>query len=124
MFEPCPCGRGASYLACCARLHLGQAEAATAEELMRARYSAFVRRDAAFLIRSWAPETRPAVVDFSPTQNWLGLTVERHEPLSADTARVTFTARYQDAGKTGALREISRFRREDGRWVYVDGDQR
>ena len=47
MFEKCPCGAGASYLTCCAPLHLGQRAAASPEQLMRSRYSAFARRDAA-----------------------------------------------------------------------------
>jgi SEC-C motif-containing protein len=121
VFEPCPCGRGASFLACCARLHLGQAEAGSAEALMRARYSAFARRDVDFLLRSWAPETRPAVLELSPLQEWTGLTVGKVEILGPDAARVRFAARYREAGRTGVLRETSRFRREGGRWFYVDG---
>ena len=55
----CPCGSGTSYGACCGPLHAGR-EAATAEALMRSRYSAFVLLDADYLLRSWHPATRPA----------------------------------------------------------------
>jgi SEC-C motif-containing protein len=34
---------------------------------------------------------------------------------------VAFTARYRFDGRDEAHREISRFRREGGRWYYVDG---
>lgn len=122
MFEPCPCGRKATYLNCCARLHTGRAEAATPEELMRARYSAFVRGDAAYLFSSWSAETRPPRFDTVETRDWIGLTIERSESLAADRATVTFTARYREAGAERKLREKSLFRRENGRWVYVDGD--
>ncbi|HEX8865525.1 MAG TPA: SEC-C metal-binding domain-containing protein, partial [Lentzea sp.] len=37
----CPCGTGQSYVDCCGALHSGARTAATAEQLMRSRYSAF-----------------------------------------------------------------------------------
>lgn len=121
MFEPCPCGSGGAYLGCCARLHSGQAEADTAEQLMRARYSAYVKRDAAYLLKSWAPETRPIDLGLGEGREWLGLTVESAKDISADRAVVTFTARYRERGETRRLRERSGFRREGGLWVYVNG---
>lgn len=121
MFEKCPCGAGASYLVCCAPLHLGQRAAETPEQLMRSRYSAFVRGDAAYLLRSWAPETRPAALGDLGGRRWLGLTVEASGYEGADRGWVRFAARFTEGGREGALRETSRFRREDGRWLYVDG---
>lgn len=125
MFEPCPCGSGATYLACCAPLHLGQAEAETPEALMRARYSAFARRDAAFLLKSWSAEHRPQALEGLDEQVWLGLTVEAAEMTGAEAGTVAFSARYRPAHQPDAppqtLRETSRFRRENGVWVYVDG---
>lgn len=121
MFEKCPCGVGASYLGCCAPLHLGQREAETPEQLMRARYSAFVRGDAAYLMRSWAPETRPPALGDLNDREWLGLAIEGDGLDAPDQGWVRFTARYRAGGKKGALRETSRFRREGGRWLYVEG---
>ena len=40
--QPCPCGSGTTYDACCGRLHRGAEQAATPEELMRSRYAAYV----------------------------------------------------------------------------------
>ncbi len=37
---------------------------------------------------------------------------------------VEFRASYRDADGAGLLHERSRFIREDGRWVYLDGDVR
>ena len=121
MFEKCPCGSGATYLACCARLHAGQADATTAEQLMRARYSAFAKGDAAYLLKSWSRETRPARLDALEARDWIGLEIEATEDLGINEASVTFTARYRVGEAEGRLRERSVFRREDGRWVYVDG---
>ncbi|MEO1687316.1 MAG: YchJ family metal-binding protein, partial [Pseudomonadota bacterium] len=64
MFETCPCGCGKDCLACCGRLHAG-APAPTAEALMRARYAAYARGDAAYVLRTWAPETRPPSLDLN-----------------------------------------------------------
>lgn len=56
---------------------------------------------------------------------WLGLTLRRMQPTAADTATVEFIARFRKGGGPAQrLHEISRFKREDGRWYYVDGDQK
>ncbi|WP_432113110.1 YchJ family protein [Streptomyces sp. S1] len=123
--SPCPCGLGAAYGTCCARFHTGAGGTApTAELLMRSRYSAFVVRDESYLLRTWAPETRPAEVDFDPGLRWAGLEIEDTTEGTAfhQHGTVTFTARYTHGGAPGALRERSRFARHEGAWVYVDGD--
>ena len=50
----CPCGTGQSYVDCCGALHSGARTAATAEQLMRSRYSAFAVSDEDYLLRTWA----------------------------------------------------------------------
>ena len=47
--QPCPCG-GGSYGRCCAPMHRGERQAPTAEQLMRSRYSAFVRGEVDYLL--------------------------------------------------------------------------
>ncbi|MGW2013335.1 YchJ family protein [Streptomyces sp. NPDC001927] len=123
--SPCPCGLPARYGACCWRFHAGPATAApTCELLMRSRYSAFVVRDAAYLLRTWAPETRPGEVDFDPSMRWAGLEIRETTDGTAfhQSGTVTFVARYTHGGEAGSLHERSRFRRHEGAWVYVDGD--
>lgn len=120
---PCPCGRGRPYGQCCGPLHAG-APAADAEALMRSRYCAYVLGDAAYVLASWHPDTRPQTLDLEDTAStrWLGLDVKRHTPLDADQATVEFVARYRVGGGSAfRLHEISRFVRQDGRWYYVDG---
>ncbi|MDC7806951.1 YchJ family metal-binding protein [Luteimonas sp BLCC-B24] len=119
----CPCGRPQLYDACCGPLHAG-APAPDAESLMRARYSAYVRRDADYLRASWHSRTRPPVLEFEgPQPVWLGLAVKSARTLDADHAEVAFVARYRiGGGSVVRMREHSRFAREDGHWRYVDGD--
>lgn len=93
---------------------------------MRSRYVAYTRGDAAYLLATWAAETRPQTLDLDepPLPTWLGLAVKRHTVEDADHARVEFVARYRVAGRGHRLHEVSRFERRDGRWVYIDGEIR
>lgn len=83
---------------------------------MRSRYSAFVRHDEAYLLRTWHPATRPESVAFDPDLRWTGLTIVRAEP-----ALVEFRAEYVAAGTSGVLHEVSRFLKDDSAWLYVRG---
>ncbi|WP_254716546.1 YchJ family protein [Actinomadura sp. WMMB 499] len=123
MAKGCACGSGVGYRGCCGRLHRGEAAAATAEELMRSRYSAFAERDEAYLLRTWHPATRPERIDFDPALRWTGLEIVRTEAGGPPDARgvVEFRARYASGGEPGELHEVSRFVRDDGAWVYVRG---
>ncbi len=123
-FSACPCGRGVDYSACCGRHHAGQ-PATNAEDLMRSRYSAYVLADGDYLLDTWHASTRPASLDFSDAAQtrWLGLEVKRYEPVTADTARVEFVARYRiGGGRAERLHERSDFVRENGRWFYLQGE--
>ena len=124
MTMPCPCGN-ANYVACCGRLHAG-AIAATAEQLMRSRYSAYVLRLPDYLLETWHVDTRPVDVDLDDASaratKWLGLEVRRHS-ADGDRATVEFVARFRVGGASAQrLHEISRFELNDGRWFYRDGD--
>ena len=131
---PCPCGgrpAGAAIADCCGR-YIGHADttpAPDAEALMRSRYSAFVREDAAHLLATWHPSTRPAALDFDAGTQWLGLQVRAHRASDATHAEVEFVARSRLGGRATRLHERSRFVRENGadgvaRWFYVDGELR
>jgi len=89
---------------------------------MRSRYSAFVLANEPYLLATWHLSTRPASVAFDPGCKWLGLDVKSHRALDDSHAEVEFVARYRIAGKGERLAERSRFVRENGRWMYLDGD--
>ncbi|MFI8950640.1 YchJ family protein [Streptomyces sp. NPDC053750] len=118
--RPCPCGLSEPYEKCCGRFHSGAAAAPTAEALMRSRYSAFVRLDAGYLLRTWHPRTRPAQLNLDPGMRWTGLEILDTTEGSAFHAAGTVTFRASYRG--GSLHERSRFERVDGAWVYVDGE--
>lgn len=81
--DPCPCGWGRAYGECCGPIHEGRAAAPTAEALMRSRYSAFAVGDEPYLLRSWHPSTRPALLELDPDQRWLRLEILATEGGSA-----------------------------------------
>jgi SEC-C motif-containing protein len=120
----CPCGTGHPYGDCCAPLHRGAARAATAEALMRSRFSAFAVGDAGYLLATWHPRTRPVKLELEPAQRWIRLDVLATEGggVLDDAGTVEFRAHYRWDGRRGALHERSRFTREGGAWHYVDGD--
>src|SRR5688572_28400782 len=73
--RPCPCGTGLPLAECCGRLHDGTAPAATAEQLMRSRYSTFVLGDPGYLLATWHATTRPRMLELDPAVRWTGLDV-------------------------------------------------
>ncbi|MFH8499283.1 YchJ family protein [Streptomyces coeruleorubidus] len=116
----CPCGLLEAYGDCCGRHHSGTTAAPTAEALMRSRYSAFVKGDTGYLLRTWHPRTRPGTLELDPRMRWTGLEILDTSDGSAfhSNGTVEFRASYRG----GSLHERSRFERVDGAWVYVDGE--
>jgi SEC-C motif-containing protein len=103
---------------------LGGEPAATAEALMRSRYTAHVLYRIDYLMATHDPATRGSVdrrsvERWARDSEWLGL-----EIVSSDDVRgiVEFRATYRAAGATTVHHERSRFRRLDGRWFYTAGD--
>jgi SEC-C motif-containing protein len=117
----CPCGSGEPVAACCGRLHSGHTGAATAEQLMRSRFSAFALGEEAYLLSSWHPSTRPKRVRLDPAREWTHLEIVGRTgggPFDTE-GTVEFRAHYRTGGRAGVLHENSRFVREDGAWQYV-----
>jgi SEC-C motif-containing protein len=112
----CPCGSPA-YDDCCGPLHRGEAQAATPEQLMRSRFSAFALGDADHLWRTWHPRTRPEQVTLDRSTRWTRL-----EVLEATDDVVEFRAHHEGSTGSGVLHERSRFAHRAGRWFYLDGE--
>lgn len=122
----CPCGSGKAYDACCGPFHRGAATPATAEELMRSRYSAFALGEpvhAGYLLATWHPATRPASLELDDDVRWTGLEVLATEAGGPEDRRgvVEFRAHHTRDGVARELHEISRFRRDAEGWQYVRG---
>lgn len=120
----CPCGTNKAYADCCVQYLDGTAIPASAEALMRSRYTAYTLLQEEYLMATWHASTRPQQIELAAetTTKWLGLQVNRHEQKDDTHALVEFIARYKVGGRAHRMHETSRFVREDGRWFYVDGD--
>src|SRR6478735_376750 len=101
--DRCPCGTGETFGECCGRYLQDGRVAPTAEALMRSRYTGFATRAVHYLLATWHPSTRPDELELDEDMVW--------HRLDDGTA----------IGQRGRLHETSRFVREDGRWLYVDG---
>lgn len=55
--ESCPCGSGETYASCCGKLHrdVNSYRMATPEQVVRARYSAYAKKQPEFLMASTHP---------------------------------------------------------------------
>lgn len=125
----CPCGSHKPKAECCGPILEGTRLAETAEQLMRARYSAYAVCDLDFLFRSSGPDAQK---DFDAESSrkwaegsqWLGMEVlatEKGGPQD-DEGYVEFVARYLVNKTEFEHHERSLFRRIDGAWRFIDGE--
>lgn len=125
----CPCGLG-NYAECCQPLHAGKQAAASAEQLMRSRYSAFARHEIDYLVQTTARGQQgaldvPAIAAWSKANQWLQLeVVSANEKLDKTHAQVEFKAHYQDMKQDGQTpqvhHEVSHFVKHQGAWFFLD----
>lgn len=120
----CPCGSNKEYPDCCAPVLADHRRALTAEMLMRSRYTAFVKKHTAHLLRTWIEKNRPASlnVDNHPV-TWIGLVIHKTIDGQAtdSTGKVHFTSTYIESGQLCSLHETSDFSKKNGLWYYDDG---
>ncbi|GGZ75140.1 YchJ family protein [Algibacter mikhailovii] len=122
----CYCGNLKDYVNCCEKIHKDLANAKTAEQLMRSRYSAFVLANGDFLMKSHHSKTRPtsekkAIVAWAKSVNWIKLEIiDTTMGLENDTnGTVTFNAYFYQHGKVDVIHEKSAFKKENNLWKYL-----
>jgi SEC-C motif-containing protein len=125
----CPCGSKKPYAECCQPFHQGEAFPATAEQLMRSRYSAYALHLKDYLLQTWDKTTRPGDFSFESGLKWCKLRIVKTKQGGAQDGKgmVAFRAEYEldtESGvEKGVMTEKSQFRRDDeGHWVYVSGE--
>jgi SEC-C motif domain protein len=123
----CPCGSGVIYHDCCRPFHIGKAQPTTAEQLMRARYTAFFFRLVDYLVSSTHPDVREKNLheqldDIVDGMLWRNLRIVSKSKGEAEDkkGKVEFVAQYHCDGEFLEMRENSRFRKYKGQWKYLD----
>lgn len=126
MAEHCPCGTGIEYDRCCGVFHKDISKVETAEQLMRSRYTAFVKANGDYLMESHHSKTRPnrqkyEIVRWAMSVKWLKLEIENviAGQLSDEEGEVIFNAFYMERFQNKCLHEHSKFIKENGHWVYL-----
>ena len=124
----CPCGSGKEYDNCCGPLISGNQAAATAEALMRSRYTAYAKADIAYITDTLHPSARHdhdpiAAQRWAEQSEWLGLEICNVEAggETDDTGIVEFIASYREKGGIKKHHEIAEFTKDNGRWYFKDG---
>ncbi len=125
----CICGLGESTETCCLPIIKGERPAATAEAVMRARFTAYALGEIDYILDSLHPEHR-GDVDRAATETWSkNATWKNLEILSTEAGgesdaegKVEFKAHFEINRAPHLHHEHARFARHDGRWYYVDGD--
>ncbi len=126
----CACGLGESIETCCGPYLKGDAFPETAEALMRSRYTAFTVADVDYIIKTHDPDTadqvdRENTEEWARKSEWLGFELVSKDKGEAadDFGTIEFVAKYKLKGVTIDHRERATFRKHNGRWVFVDGEQ-
>ncbi|PSC68836.1 zinc chelation isoform B [Micractinium conductrix] len=145
--KACPCGSGAAFKECCQRYHEG-ALPETPEQLMRSRYSAYVKANWRYVedtthplnplltdanAQAGNPTIRDDIIATCDKLGFEKLKVLSVEPgADENEGFVTFQAWFKNVQQLGqraqgfnkqTFVERSRFLRQGGKWLYVDGEQ-
>ena len=127
--DTCPCKSGKAFGECCGPVLAGTAKAATAEALMRARYTAYVVENVEFLKNS-AIKSVQADFDEESTRRWSkiakwhGLEIIATEKGGENdsTGVVEFRALYSANGEFCNHHERSEFVKEADGWKFSAGE--
>jgi len=126
--DTCPCGSTIGYEECCGPLIKGERQAATAEQLMRSRYSAYVLKEIGYLRSSLHPDHRSDFNEkttraWAERSEWHTLEIRGTVGGGPDDSEgeVEFIATFTDNGTKHEHHETSSFKKESGTWYLVTG---
>jgi len=124
----CPCGSAEQYDACCEPFVTGASKAATAEQLMRSRYTAYTKGAMKYLYETSHPDNRAGydhdgTKEWAENSDWQGLEIisVKGGEVADSMGEVEFKARYVGEGGEHVHHEIGRFRKSAGTWYFTDG---
>lgn len=124
----CPCGSAEKYENCCGPFINSEKNAATAEALMRSRYTAYTKTAFEYLLHTTHPSKtddydHESIKKWSEESEWHGLEIIEtiNGGQNDDSGSVEFIARYSENGQRREHHEIGNFKKQDGQWYYYDG---
>ena len=127
--ENCACGSGQPYDLCCGPYIAGKAKPATAEILMRSRYTAYATKAVDYIVGTCLRDDDhgidiEATKRWSEKSTWLGLKILQTEKggASDEDGMVEFKATYVQGGLREEHHEKASFVKRDGAWLFADGE--
>ena len=124
----CPCGSDSDYSKCCAPIISGKKKAESAEQLMRARYSAHVKVEVDFLYESTHPKYREGydhkgTKEWAQDSEWYGLEIvsTTQGGPDDDQGEVEFIANFRDKNGRRSHHERGQFKRHKKEWRFTEG---
>lgn len=118
----CYCDTGLDFDNCCGLYLKNNLKAPTALALMRSRFSAYVIKDADYLLDTTHASERKYyskedILNWATTNEWLRL-----EIISFTETTVAFKAYFLDENKQSQTHyEFSTFKQENNVWYYLEG---
>jgi SEC-C motif-containing protein len=127
--DNCPCGSGRSYDDCCGPYIAGKAKPATAEALMRSRYTAYAKKAIDYIVETCLRDDEHGI-DIESTKRWSEkstwvaldiLKTDKGGP-SDEEGMVEFKATFILDGLRETHHEKADFVKKDGAWLFVEGE--
>jgi SEC-C motif-containing protein len=118
----CFCGSAIPFQVCCEKYINGSQKAPTALALMKSRYSAYVTKQADYLLNTTHSSQRKYyskadILSWATANEW-----QKLEIISFTENTVEFKAYFLDEDKQNQIHhEFSTFSKENDSWFYVDG---
>ncbi len=127
----CPCDSKKAYRMCCQSFHLKKQLPPTALHLMRSRYSGFAKHYYEYIIHTTHTDNPAYRLDFHEwtkdikkfcdTMTFDGLMILDYQTISEEEEFVTFKAKLSKNNKDCSFIEKSEFKKENGKWLYLNG---
>lgn len=125
----CPCESGKNYTDCCEVFIKEKEIPTTVEQLMRSRYTAYVKKEIEYIIQTILPKQmknidRDGIQKWAERTDWQRLEIigtEKGGP-DDDDGSVEFIAHFKEKGVASRHHEIAKFRKKKGKWFYDDSE--
>jgi SEC-C motif-containing protein len=128
MIDACPCGSSVEYAECCKPLIHGERAASTAEQLMRSRYSAYVKKEIGYILTTLHPEHRADYDEkssraWAESAEWHGIRILKTTGGGPGDSEgtVEFSVSFAEKGLKQEHHELSSFKKEGDAWFFTTG---
>jgi SEC-C motif-containing protein len=125
----CPCDSGKEYADCCEIVIAGKGPAATAEQLMRSRYTAYAQKEVPYILKTILPKhlkniDEAGIRAWAEKTQWQRLEIINTHKGGPDDSdgTVEFIAHFKEKGAVRQHHEIAKFIKQDDAWYYDDSE--